>query len=700
MAWRTEDDNKSAASPSSLDLKIQAAMNPAFGSEIFASLPGKPEIIEKASISIEALQAQKTLPLPAGGEDFYAATPLKFLLLEKTAAFLGLPAPLPPDTNTKADRDERPRPTLASLDPAPRSVLEELDQYGARHAAASSTLPVRDPARLAQDYMENAALSWSRDTLNTIAESLFSRLSDHGRVRFNFGFDQHGNLLGEGDLFLPLYETPRTTMFTQIGARRIDADEDAGKDRWIGNFGLGQRWFPAAKDEEDAGDWMIGYNAFFDKDFTRSHRRGGVGVEVQYDWLRLTSNRYFPLSGWKDSYDFDRRLVEERPAGGWDARVKAYLPAYRNLALTGSYTQWYGDHVGMFGHRALEKDPRVWSYGIEYTPIPLVSGFLVQRSTGRGKKETEFGINFTWHFDLPWVKQISPSKVTEMRTVSNSRHEFVDRENRVILEYRSNIAAENCGDFTSAPFYCTVSLIAEFMDTSGNPMRNALVTWRVIKAQNNSKATMTGWENRKTGLTWGKEPEPNLTYEQLAEERIASATHNTSITNSFGQAVMQLTDIVGERMVTVEAKATIGGKEYAVTQSVSFGKGPLSVFRDKPLEKADDTNSWTKAAGKCGSVNDTSVGYHSETKLPTKAQLQAVSVSGNGGQGAAAAVGWRNDNGNNSSPSTDRFRYWTGEISRIDGTYGPIAGVVLLYNGSLADEYGISHGNPVGVCLR
>jgi hypothetical protein len=185
---------------------------------------------------------------------------------------------------------------------------------------------------------------------------------------------------------------------------------------------------------------MIGYNAFFDKDFTRSHRRGGIGVEVQYDWLRLTSNHYFPLSGWRDSYDFDRRLIEERPAEGWDARVKVYLPAYRNIALTGAYTQWYGDHVGMFGHRNLEKDPRVWSYGIEYTPVPLMTGFLARRSTGRRRKEMEFGLNFTWHFDLPWGKQISPAKVEKMRTVSGSRHEFVDRENRIVLEYRAKNA--------------------------------------------------------------------------------------------------------------------------------------------------------------------------------------------------------------------------------------------------------------------
>jgi hypothetical protein len=30
--------------------------------------------------------------------------------------------------------------------------------------------------------------------------------------------------------------------------------------------------------EDDSGDWMIGYNAFFDYDFTRDRQRGGFGA--------------------------------------------------------------------------------------------------------------------------------------------------------------------------------------------------------------------------------------------------------------------------------------------------------------------------------------------------------------------------------------------------------------------------------------
>ena len=293
-----------------------------------------------------------------------------------------------------------------------------------------------DPLNMAIDR----GLNYGAGFINSMGEAALSGLVDGGRARLNFRLDRDGYFSGEGDALLPFYDSGKTTIYTQLGARSM---RDSSDTRWIGNFGLGQRWFPLANSEEytsadyDAGTLMLGYNAFFDYDFTRNHQRGGVGAEVWYDWLRLSSNYYFPISSWKGSEDFDSRFVKERPAEGWDARVKAYLPFYRNVALTGAYSQWYGDHVGMFGANRLEKDPKVWSYGVEYTPIPLVSAFITQKSTERGRSDTEFGLTFTYHFQMPWEDQTSHSKVAQLRTVGGSRHEFVDRENRIILEYKA-----------------------------------------------------------------------------------------------------------------------------------------------------------------------------------------------------------------------------------------------------------------------
>ncbi|MDR2745177.1 MAG: inverse autotransporter beta domain-containing protein, partial [Desulfovibrio sp.] len=282
-------------------------------------------------------------------------------------------------------------------------------------------------------------LSWASGFANSMAETLLTGLAEGTRARLNFLVDDEGEVSGEGDVLFPLYDGTHTTVFAQAGARTmaVNSGEASGQTRWIGNFGLGQRWYPFAGDEKDAGNLMLGYNIFLDNDFTRSHQRGGIGVELQADWLKLSSNYYWPLSDWKGSRDFDSRFIEERPARGWDLRAKAYLPFYRNVALTGSYTQWYGDHVGVFGPNRLEKDPRVWSYGVEFTPVPMLTAFVRQRSTERGRTDTEFGLNFVYHFGMDAKEQLSHAKVAELRTVSGSRHDFVDRENKIILEYRA-----------------------------------------------------------------------------------------------------------------------------------------------------------------------------------------------------------------------------------------------------------------------
>jgi hypothetical protein len=203
-------------------------------------------------------------------------------------------------------------------------------------------------------------------------------------------------------------------------------------------------------------------------------------------------------------------------------------------------------------------------------------------------------------------------------------------------------------------------------------------------------------------------PEPDLTYQQLAQERITSTT---STINSFGQATLQLTDIVGERVVTVEARVTIGGREYTATQDVSFGKGPLSVFSmtngttgqwatantNRTSNGFQASTTRFPAAEFCkGRVNrDVSVStgvnskfvpndgnhdwsdpywvtysssgfyerYARTSKLPTMTQLLAVSVYDSGHnasvqrRGAAGAAGWSFGSDN---------RVWTGEVDYFD----------------------------------
>ena len=145
-----------------------------------------------------------------------------------------------------------------------------------------------------------------------------------------------------------------------------------------------------------------------------------------------------------------------------------------------------------------------------------------------------------------------------------------------------------------------------------------------------------------------------------------------------------LTDIVGEREVTVKASVEYNGQTYyEAAETVKFGEGPLAVFQ-KPLSYM----TWKEAAQKCGSLPSVpSPGYHEETNLPCKEELQAV--SGGSGYGAAFAAKWPDGRSGDGW-----FHYWTGELN------GSIsAKVVFLIFGS-GGGTGQDSVVPVAVCRR
>ncbi|MGU3489817.1 inverse autotransporter beta domain-containing protein, partial [Enterobacter bugandensis] len=82
---------------------------------------------------------------------------------------------------------------------------------------------------------------------------------------------------------VPLYDTPQNTLFTQLGARNKDGRNTV-------NLGWGVRWM--------AGDWMYGFNNFFDNDVTGNNRRVGLGVEARTNYLQFASNTYLRLNNW------------------------------------------------------------------------------------------------------------------------------------------------------------------------------------------------------------------------------------------------------------------------------------------------------------------------------------------------------------------------------------------------------------------
>lgn len=107
----------------------------------------------------------------------------------------------------------------------------------------------------------------------------------------------------------------------------------------LGNFALGQRWI--------VGDWLLGYNTALDSDFARQRNRGSVGAEAWGDYLRFSTNYYYPLSAL--SQQPGNGVFFSRPARGYDITTQGYLPFYRQIGGSLSYEQYLGDNVDLFG---------------------------------------------------------------------------------------------------------------------------------------------------------------------------------------------------------------------------------------------------------------------------------------------------------------------------------------------------------------
>ncbi|SUJ09294.1 putative invasin [Salmonella enterica subsp. salamae] len=179
---------------------------------------------------------------------------------------------------------------------------------------------------------------------------------------------------------------------------------------------------------------MVGLNAFLDYDLSRDHARWGLGGEYWRNDFKLDANTYLRLTNWKDSPDLED--YEERPADGWDVRAQGWLPSYPQLGAKLSYEQYYGHDVGLFGYDHLQKDPHAFTAGLTWTPVPLLTFSAEQRQGKQGENDTRIGLDITLNPDLTWQQQTDPSAVAAMRSLAGSRHDFVERNNNIVLEYR------------------------------------------------------------------------------------------------------------------------------------------------------------------------------------------------------------------------------------------------------------------------
>lgn len=275
---------------------------------------------------------------------------------------------------------------------------------------------------LSQDMNSEQASGMARGWASSEASGAMTDwLNNFGTARISLGVDEDFSLKNsQFDFLHPWYDTPDYLLFSQHTLHRTD-------DRTQINTGLGWRHFTSS--------WMSGINLFFDHDLSRYHSRAGLGAEYWRDYLKLSSNSYIGLTGWRSAPELDNDF-EARPANGWDLRAEGWLPAWPQLGGKLVYEQYYGDEVALFDKNDRQSNPHAITAGLNYTPFPLLTLSAEQRQGKQGENDTRFAVDLTWQPSSSMQKQLNPDEVAGRRSLAGSRYDLIDRNNNIVLEYR------------------------------------------------------------------------------------------------------------------------------------------------------------------------------------------------------------------------------------------------------------------------
>ncbi|EJQ6164985.1 inverse autotransporter beta domain-containing protein [Escherichia coli] len=275
---------------------------------------------------------------------------------------------------------------------------------------------------LSQDMNSEQASGMARGWASSEASGAMTDwLNNFGTAKISLGVDEDFSLKNsQFDFLHPWYDTPDYLLFSQHTLHRTD-------DRTQINTGLGWRHFTSS--------WMSGINLFFDHDLSRYHSRAGLGAEYWRDYLKLSSNAYIGLTGWRSAPELDNDF-EARPANGWDLRAEGWLPAWPQLGGKLVYEQYYGDEVALFDKNDRQSNPHAITTGLNYTPFPLLTLSAEQRQGKQGENDTRFAVDLTWQPSSSIQKQLNPDEVAGRRSLAGSRYDLIDRNNNIVLEYR------------------------------------------------------------------------------------------------------------------------------------------------------------------------------------------------------------------------------------------------------------------------
>lgn len=316
------------------------------------------------------------------------------------------------ETPFSATSNELPDMGIAPETDATAKHMAEMAKKFGEASMADNGLDTGEQARL-------FAFTSLRDVLtNKVTNEAESLLSPWGKASFNLNVDEHGNWSGSsGSMFMPWADNNRYLAWSQLGFTRQD-------DGLVGNIGVGQRWV--------AGQWLLGYNTFYDNQLASDLQRAGFGAEAWGEYLRLSANYYQPLNGWQG----ETETLEQRLARGYDVTAQAWLPFYRHIFTSLSLEQYFGERVDLFNSGTGYRNPVAVTMGLNYTPVPLVTLTAQHKQGESGVTQENLGLKLNYRFGVPLKKQLSASQVAATSSLRGSRYDSVDRSNLPVMEYR------------------------------------------------------------------------------------------------------------------------------------------------------------------------------------------------------------------------------------------------------------------------
>lgn len=254
--------------------------------------------------------------------------------------------------------------------------------------------------------------------------NLQQQLSQFGTADVSMGVGSNGTLnSGSANLLVPLYDNKDSFLeFSQVGYLR-----ESGRNTL--SLGFGGRRFSRGS--------MYGINTFFDDDVTGHNARLGIGSELAIDYVRFSVNGYIGITGWHPSIDLSG--YDERPANGFDINTEMYLPSLPQLGAKFTYEQYFGESVDLFGTDNRQRNPLAVTVGLNYTPVPAVVIGANYRLGQGGQTDVQATVQLNYRLGVPWSKQFDPRAVGALRTLVGGRYDLVQRNSRIVLDYRKQV---------------------------------------------------------------------------------------------------------------------------------------------------------------------------------------------------------------------------------------------------------------------